>query len=276
MSTKSRRWVLVVSMVGAVALYAVSPASGGVLYQDDFEGYGSVSHAAFPDSSGTYNPTSPTVGTVNVNEQYLYNVQVTDHVDATGVSDPTTAGQGAKYLRINDHTYTNDYDTAIVAATGLDQTVPGTAVHWEQLMYIPVQVNGVVSFAAFQGGTFSTPLFSLGNDSAGFIKNVATGAELNLPYTAGQWQKWAVDYTVGASSFTMTVGSNSVSVPVANPGAFGSTYIAAANYMSYGTESIGVDSGLITAVPTPEPSCLAMLAAGLVSLLAYAWRKRKQ
>jgi hypothetical protein len=253
----------------------VSPAAGAVLYEDDFEGYSSVSHAAFPDSTGTYNPTSPTVGTVSVIEQYLYNVQVTDHVDATGISDPTTAGQGAKYLRINDHTYSNDYDTAIVAATGLNQTVPGTKVHWEQLMYIPVQVNGVVSFAAFQGGTFSTALFNLGNDSAGFIKDVSTGTELNLPYIAGQWQKWAADYTVGASDFTMTVGSNSVSVPVANPGAFGSTYIAAGNYMSYGTESIGVDSGLITSTPVPEPSAIITLGFGAAGLLAYAWRKRR-
>ena len=27
--------------------------------------------------------------------------------------------------------------------------------------------------------------------------------------------------------------------------------------------------------PVPEPGTLALLAAGLVSLLAYAWRKRK-
>jgi hypothetical protein len=29
------------------------------------------------------------------------------------------------------------------------------------------------------------------------------------------------------------------------------------------------------AMPTPEPSTLVLLAAGLAGLLAYAWRKRR-
>jgi hypothetical protein len=44
--------------------------------------------------------------------------------------------------------------------------------------------------------------------------------------------------------------------------------------MSYGTESIGVDSGLITSMAVPEPSAIIMLALGAVGLLSYAWRKR--
>ena len=32
---------------------------------------------------------------------------------------------------------------------------------------------------------------------------------------------------------------------------------------------------VILAVPTPEPSTIALLAAGLFGLLAYAWRKCK-
>ena len=273
MFTRSHKLFLVLGMVGAVAFCTAGAAVADILYQDDFEQYSSVSHAAFPDSTGDFDPTNPTVGTVAVNEQYAYNVQVTDH---TGGGDPSAAAQGTKYLRINSHTLPNDYDTANFTATGLNQTGVGDHVTWEQMLNIPVQQSGVVSVYGVQADG-ATNLFNLQNDVSGFVKryDYSTGFVLtSVPYTAGQWEKWTVDYTIGDSVYTLTVGNNSASLPTSfGVGTWGSSGVAAANYMG-GTESIGVDSCLITN-DVPEPSGLCMIAAGLISLLAYAWRKRK-
>jgi hypothetical protein len=43
----------------------------------------------------------------------------------------------------------------------------------------------------------------------------------------------------------------------------------------YGTYNGSTTALLLTPVPTPEPSSLALAAAGVFGLLAYAWRKRK-
>ncbi len=43
-----------------------------------------------------------------------------------------------------------------------------------------------------------------------------------------------------------------------------------------GNYEVGLGGGAgMTTVAVPEPSTLALLAAGLAGLLAYAWRKRR-
>ncbi len=92
---------------------------------------------------------------------------------------------------------------------------------------------------------------------------------------------WYRDITAGQLTFTQdaTMGTRNLNVPTTNPGTYTAngysvridkgTQISGA-YVQYLDNYSVVDPKVI-----PEPSTLALLAAGLVGLLAYAWRKRK-
>jgi hypothetical protein len=247
---------------GSALASIVNLSTSTVLYSDDFEGYSSVSNAAFPDNSGDYDPTSPTAGSSSAYELYQYDVQVTKHV---GGEDPG-AHQGTNYLRLNNNAYNDDAALNINIA---DQNTTGDVVRLEQMFYVPVAADGIAYFAALGSGT---AIFNIGTQSTGRMRyldyTTMTQVETTVPYTAGTWQKWAVDYKIGDATLTLSVDGNSQVIPTSwgTGGNWDFLQIAQGRYLA-GVASIYVDA-------VPEPSTSAMAIAGLMGLLAYAWRKR--
>jgi hypothetical protein len=90
--------------------------------------------------------------------------------------------------------------------------------------------------------------------------NATDGTQYNTyaaAYAASQAGKPGV-YVGDSGVFTSPVGLSS-SIPP-----------------STGNNLDGMPAVVLRPAPTPEPSTLLMTAAGLVGLLAYAWRKRRQ
>jgi hypothetical protein len=92
------------------------------------------------------------------------------------------------------------------------------------------------------------------------------------------WQQWA---TTGVISLPPAVNADWQSLHYTFTAEAGQPYIgtalairlensATSNYTGLDTISLSV-----TSLPTPEPGTLVLLGGGILSLLAYAWRKRK-
>ncbi len=111
--------------------------------------------------------------------------------------------------------------------------------------------------------------------------------EFISPLSAADWL-WVEDATHvwGMSSNQAGLAASHVIDQTANyvdwtftpaPGAAIDTSLTLTKYLQYIGFTGGTDTVLIGEYPTsvPEPSALALLAAGLTALLCYAWRKRK-
>ncbi len=80
--------------------------------------------------------------------------------------------------------------------------------------------------------------------------------------------------TAGAYTVNLWVGGTEV---VTGYSATGLDAYASTNYVGVGTNGSGAITTWdnLTVTRVPEPSTCAMLAVGLISLVAYAWRKRR-
>ncbi len=243
----------------------VNVTTGAMLFYDDFEGLGTnVSHTDYANSDGgDYDPIGGSpgswiIGTYGTSEEPGPSyVQVTD---ATGAYGPG-AYQGNNYLRI-----VRQLGGAETAAkmTFANQGTTGDHIRFSQMFYAasgsfsPIQVIGKGSDGANRFNIltdYSTP--NVGSYAGTWPP---TGS---LGYTNDQWEEWVIDYNIGDTFINLTIGGNqALNVPILTGGDL-------ASIMILGGE------GYCMIDEVPEPSMLAMLAAGIVGLLAYAWRKQR-
>ena len=116
-----------ISLILLVALFSLCCVNNAraVLFQDDFESNTTVSAAAWPDSSGDYDPDNPAVGSWSISEDWDEGVQVSSY---TGGSQPGSAHSGDNYLLAGWHgDYDNTFQHSGLATANLTSSV-GQAV----------------------------------------------------------------------------------------------------------------------------------------------------
>lgn len=194
--------------VGAQAVTVINKTTGQLLFYDDFESASAVSHSAYPDESGDFDPSNAAVGAWSVNEAGPTNIQVTAYI-GDGTNDPAATPQGTNYLRVVRHTVAGaevDFFTPVV------QSTTGDVIHVETMVWIPNGVNP----SAFQlqlmgsGGSidFRANVLSAANGNVNaWDATLPTPSyvDTTLDWLANTWQKWEVDYAIGSTNFDLTI-----------------------------------------------------------------------
>jgi hypothetical protein len=216
----------------AQAVTIINRTTGQVLFYDDFEAVPAVSQSAYPDVSGDYDPAAPQAGVWSIQETGATNIQVTSYF-GDGTNDPAATPQGTNYLRAVRHMAAVAEARMVMPAV---QSAEGDVIHMETMVWIPKDVN----WGAFQiqvlgsGGSTdfrANVIVDVAGVGSGAVR--AWDATLVTPswvhtlrnWTVNTWQKWEIDYAVGAETFDLTL--DGVKVTLNHSGAAGDVkYVA--------------------------------------------------
>lgn len=174
----------------------------------------------------------------------------------TGTTGWTSTGGGANWLD----------STSSISPDGPSVTI--TNLIW---FYQPtLNTNPPLIEGTNYRASFKAALLAPGSDpdNAILFVDVTTGgstqARLMTPLLDSTWRQYSLDFTATAADAS---GGYRVS--------FLSGYAAQNGLSTTADQVFGIDSVSLAPAPVPEPSTLVLLSAGLLGLLAYAWRKRK-
>jgi hypothetical protein len=260
---RSERWCVMVGVWGLAALFACATASADIvnvdtstrLFYDDLESAASVSHAAYPDASGDYDPVGAG-WTSLIEDSAGANIQATD----------VSAAQGRKSLRIGRG---STYTTCPWAGIGFAGTRDQLRV--TEMMNISGAMQ--IWFSSESGGTCA----ALKTSGDGTVQAYSTdfpdswGTVSGLTYTPGTWQKWQIDFCHAKSGlFSVSIDGGTPVTGIAYQSTAAVTEIGFSN-----GNAVSDNYFLIDEVQVPEPSALVLIFLGVISLLAYAWRKHK-
>ena len=270
-STERWPYLLAVALVliagsTAQAVMVTNVTTGTQLFFDDFEGLGtSVSHSPYPDNSGDFDPQA-VIGTWSISESAQTMIQVTD---STTAPDPGP-WWGDNYLRMNRSGAFN----AMYGNLSEVQTVAehsGDLIHWEMMVNVAPGVNDVAIVGLFSD-TGKHMVHVVARSSNGTIYNQPSGSgyvPTGLTFTPGEWMRVELDYTIGASTFDLTVDgdtSTNLAFYTANSGG-GVERIRLTGAVGGGT--------YYDATVVPEPGTMALLlVAGLC--LGIGSRRRRR
>ena len=223
---RSSSFLVVLLSVGIVGSLLSVPASAMTIYSvtqditvfsDDFEGLGSsVSHAAYPDSSGDFDPTGGAPGSWStISEEFPENIQVTDYATPGVV-------QGSNYLRLVGGDFSPvTYLMQDFAPQNIGEVWRGT-----QMMHVPAFDSGHIVPFDWEGAGWNSRVVVWAK-TAGEVGYYGGGGYVPIPgltYTPDKWQEWELTYEGGASAGTLTIDgvgeAGNVPARVAGPVAF--------------------------------------------------------
>jgi hypothetical protein len=183
---------------------------GVVVFRDDFESTESASAAAYPDNGGSYDPTRPAAGRWSITKNNPNAVQVTT---SQTPPDPT-AHHGTKCLRLRRLVQGEDLASARAnfnAAASAGDRICVTAA-----IYVPAAEQDTAEIAQVSVGDAINLIANYAGHRA-VVSHTNGGISHNtgVPFAAGKWQTWQIDYVVGAATCTLTIDGRSASdVPV--------------------------------------------------------------
>ena len=220
--------LVVVLICGAITLFVCSPVSatiitnvttGTPLFYDDFEGLGTaVSHAAYPDTGGDYDPDNG----LNPGSWYIIGedsparVQVTDH---TGGVDPG-AFQGSNYLRLVRELAGSANGFGLSRHT--NQNTAGDHIRLETMIYLSTVSGTQMDGLGYLGNSQAARIW-LQLDPVNGVVQTHNGSGYvdidGLSVTGGKWQKYTLDYNIGDTTFGLGIDGTYVSdIPTLSSG----------------------------------------------------------
>ena len=242
---------LLIALMASVGVLSASvPAvAATVLFSDDFESQPAdrVNNTAYPE---TYPidafPMAPTVGTWS---KVSGHTSGDECVQVTRYATPGAAS-GDNYVRSIQRPGTYDG----WQGNFVRQTTAGDLVRVEADLLFPSNV-GVPFAMEVIDSSYAYPRADMyvGNwmsNNYHVWNNVAEEFfETSIPWTPGTWQHWTADFTLGAPNNTLTVDSNSQSLPVAY-GAINAIDAIRFEQTGSGTGGFRVDNFKVTLNPS--------------------------
>ena len=269
---------------GIAVLFAMMPVSAEVvnvttstqLFYDGYEGLGTnVSHAAYPDDTGDFDPVAVVGSGTITYEVNNYDGQVTDHIYTQAVEGIDLGPyEGKNYLRMQG--------SALVQYT-MGFTPQNTAddrVHYEQMLCLSDLVAwnasdfGLAIYGKAGDGTILFQLQAFGSGDVRYV-NYAGGTppptiSTGLAFDMNVWQKWEIDYAFGAATGSLTIDGETF-----NGLPFAATEVGWGQIIFNKPATAATGKGVTFVDEVPEPAGMVLLLSGMVGLLAYAWRKRR-
>jgi hypothetical protein len=204
--------VLTCLALGVQAVTVINRTTGQLLFYDDFESVPAVSTNAYPDTSGDYDPAVPASGAWQISELGPTNIQVTAYC-GDGTNDPAATPQGTNYLRLVRHTSSV---TEAVLVLPSPQNTAGDEIHLEMMVWVPRNVNwGAFQVQLVGSAGVDTPRINVlveaitANQGKVLVYDIsqtpAKWSDTSLKWYVSTWQKWEIDYVIGADTFVLGI-----------------------------------------------------------------------
>jgi hypothetical protein len=271
----SSRIGLFAVMVAVLLCLAGSAQAATTLLTDNFEGYTDV--ATSWNDGLDHDPTGLPGVLWNSDEPAASAIQVMAN-PATGAF---TTPYGSKYLHIADSGIASAFIDSGTETTNQTLVKNNKNVHLEADIYNAGGTSaGNFGLELFKGGKMLCELNLLQTGVTGYANPGVPLSTVSFPmdtwnhvaidadFTTHKWSATVNGVTVGNLGF-YELDAGGVPIDTITRAQF-ETWNRNDVYVPY----IGVDNVLMSTITTPEPSCTALCGAGLLGLLAYAWRKR--
>ena len=215
--------VCVFLIPSSVNAYVQNLTTGQLLFYDTFQEVTSVSHTAYADPSGDYDPvamsSAPSTWAIYNEDALGQQVQVTD---STTSPDPGSAPDyGPNYLRVSRIAGLGGR----VEAQFEPQDETGDHIKMACWLNVPDVWDGFELNIYLSGGGLANQLIVNygGLDPLAVYNAGSIDHDTGLTFTPGVWQKWEFDYVVDDLTFTLTIdGESATELAMITPGGIGS------------------------------------------------------
>ncbi len=291
---------IVLFAVAIVAFWAVSPVNADIIC--DFENGSADYDNADPNVTGLFRDVSDPSWSHISNNGAANDYLIMDHIDAGLVVSTvydTTPGNGNPFSVFKTpvgETTTSTVDFELIyPGSGAIGGIPGLSI------FDPVNNSGLklevlhrnsglsdgrLGFFSSESAASSSYIIQTGAGSFPIaavndlrmrmslsITNNGTTADVGvlvyqIPALGGANGTQAWNYS---TTLNIGTGAGELNMDLANNG----LEVLLTSSPHSGQNELHFDNLDVTGPPVPEPSTLALLASGLIGLLAYAWKKRK-